>query len=106
MLKYVVLFLDRQKGKGDCAHRCANQLVFVVSELLRLQEERVRLEGAVVKKIDQVGLTLEADAQGLEHRDVIVCYLVVKFPFNVDKLSDEVRSQQHGQVAGVVDVLH
>lgn len=106
MLKYVVLFLNRQKRKGDCAHRCANQLVFVVGELLRLQEERIRLQGAVVKKVDQVRKALKADTQGLEHGDVVVCYLVVKFPFNVNKLSDEVRSQQHGQIAGVVDVLH
>ena len=106
MLKYVVLFLNRQKREGDCAHRCANQLVFVVGELLRLQEERIRLQGAVVKKVDQVWKALKADTQGLEHGDVVVCYLVVKFPFYVNKLSDEVRSQQHGQIAGVVDVLH
>ena len=92
MLKYVVLFLDRQKRKGDCAHRCANQLVFVVSELLRLQKERICFQGAVVKKVNQVGKALETDTQGFEHRDVIVCYLVVKFPFYVNKLPDEVCS--------------
>lgn len=54
MSKYPLLIIDGQQSESNRAHRCTNQLVRVVAELLSLIEERENLKRHVLKKIYQV----------------------------------------------------
>lgn len=70
--KESVLVVHRKQSQGNGPHRCPYQLVPMIGELLRLNEQWVNLKFIVVKQVDQVWHLGQTHDQRFQETNVIV----------------------------------